>query len=100
MISTFVVPTMAVLLAQGAMTTPPDPGWLVVGRELWAAIEPYKYFLLVLIVFWLVARRSPPARDDFNRQAQQVLDEKFRKGEISKKAYDKYRQDISFPPRR
>lgn len=85
---------------QAPEAVPPDPDWLIVARELWVAIEPYKYFLLVLIVFWLVARRSPPPKEDFNRKAQAVLDEKYRKGEISRKAYEKYRQDISFRQRR
>jgi uncharacterized membrane protein len=89
-------PRLIAWFRQGAGVTEPDPGWLVVARELWAAIEPYKFFLLVLVLFWLIARRSPPQKEDFNRKAQAVLDEKFRRGEISRKAYEKYRQDISF----
>lgn len=63
-------------------------------------LEPYQLFVALLIVLWLVARRPPPAKEDFNRQAQQVLEEKFRRGEISRKAYEKYRQDLSLRPRR
>jgi hypothetical protein len=77
-----------------------DPQWLVTAREIWTYIEPYKYFLLVLIVFWFFARRSAPVKDDFDAQAQSVLEEKYKKGEISQKAYEKYRQDISLRPKR
>lgn len=77
-----------------------DPPWLDVAREVWSFIEPYKYFLLVLIVFWLIARRSARPDEDLAAQAQKVLEEKYRKGEISQKAYEKYRQDISLKPRR
>lgn len=77
-----------------------EPEWLDVLRDVWATIEPYKWFLLVLIVFWLLARRSAPEKDSFDAQAQRVLEEKFRNGEISEKAYQKYRQDISIRPKR
>ena len=63
-------------------------------------VEPYQLFVALLIILWLVARRPPPAKEDFNRQAQQVLEEKFRRGEISRKAYEKYRQDLSLRPKR
>jgi uncharacterized membrane protein len=39
-------------------------------------------------------------KDDFDAQAQRVLEEKYRKGEISQKAYEKYRQDIALRPKR
>lgn len=77
-----------------------DPAWLDMLRELWSYIEPYKWFLLVLIVFWFFARRSTPEKEGFDAQAQRVLEEKFRRGEISEKAYQKYRQDISLRPKR
>jgi uncharacterized membrane protein len=69
-------------------------------RRAYHFVEPYQLFLLLLVVLWLLARRPPPAKEDFNRQAQQVLEEKFRRGEISRKAYDKYRQDLSLRPKR
>lgn len=84
-------------LLQGEAT---DPAWLDSARELWSYIEPYKWFLLVLLVFWFFARRSTPDKEGFDAQAQRVLEEKYRRGEISQKAYEKYRQDISLRPRR
>ncbi len=77
-----------------------DPLWLVFARDAWAMVYPYRYFVLVLLAFWFLARRSRREKEDFNAQAQRVLDEKYKKGEISKKAYDKYRQDIALRPRR
>jgi hypothetical protein len=77
-----------------------DPPWLDIAREIWSFLEPYKYFLLVLIVFWIIARRSGRPEENLTQQAQRVLEEKYRKGEISQKAYEKYRQDISLKPRR
>lgn len=79
---------------------PTDPAWLDILREMWTLIGPYKYFIAVILVFWLVARRSGPDKDDFDAQAQRVLEEKYRNGEISQKAYEKYRQDISIRPKR
>lgn len=77
-----------------------DPAWLDAVRELWVLISPYKYFIAVILVFWFVARRSTRDRTDFDAQAQRVLEEKYRNGEISQKAYEKYRQDISIRPKR
>jgi len=94
------VPWLATLRVQAATGDAPDPPWLDNLRELWTYIEPYKYFLLVLIVFWFFARRSGAVKDDFDAQAQRILEEKYRKGEISQKAYEKYRQDISLRPKR
>jgi uncharacterized membrane protein len=82
------------------MMQEPDPAWLDALRELWTLIGPYKYFLAVIIVFWLVARRSSGDRTDFDAQAQRILEEKYRRGEISQKAYEKYRQDISIRTKR
>jgi hypothetical protein len=87
------------VLAQQQQPAPQDPPWLGPFRDLWTFIEPYKYFLLILIIFWFFARRSTPDKEDFNRQAQAVLEEKYKRGEISQKAYEKYRQDISIRPR-
>jgi hypothetical protein len=47
----------------------------------------------ILFVLWLLARRKDTK--DFSAEAQQVLEEKFKKGEIDKKTYDKYRQELS-----
>jgi hypothetical protein len=94
------VPWLAARLVQTSPGDAPDPPWLDTAREVWSYIEPYKYFLLILIVFWYFARRSSPVKDDFDAQAQRVLEEKYRKGEISQKAYEKYRQDIALRPKR
>src|SRR5690606_14971873 len=82
---------------------PPAPGAAAPAdflSRLYQFIEPYQFLILAIIVIWLVARRPPPKKEDFNRQAQEVLDEKLRTGEISRQAYDKYRQDISLRPKR
>jgi len=77
-----------------------DPAWLDALRELWDLLGPYKYFIGVVLVFWLIARRTGREKDDFDAQAQRVLEDKYRAGEISQKAYEKYRQDISIRPKR
>ena len=100
MTGTALVSLLAAFALQADSAVSQGPPWVDTARELWSFIDPYKYFLLVLILFWLFARRSAPVKDDFDRQAQQVLEEKYRKGEISQKAYEKYRQDISLRPKR
>jgi uncharacterized membrane protein len=88
---------IALILQEGARTTGAATGTL---RELYEFIRPYNEYLIILFVFWLFARRGRPKQGDFNRQAQDVLDQKYREGEISKKTYDKFRQDISLRPKR
>lgn len=78
----------------------PEPAWQESLRRVYEFLSPYNEFIVVLFVLWLFARRGRPKQGDFNRQAQDVLEEKYRKGELSRKAYDKYRQDISMRPRR
>ncbi|MGH7503718.1 MAG: hypothetical protein ACREL7_18485 [Longimicrobiales bacterium] len=63
-------------------------------------LSPYTEYLVILLVFWLFARRGGQKQGDFNRQAQEVLDELFKRGEITKNAYEKFRQDISLRPKR
>lgn len=63
-------------------------------------LSPYTEYIVILFVFWLFARRGAQKQGDFNRQAQEVLDELYRKGEISQKAYEKFRQDVSLRPKR
>lgn len=60
-----------------------------------APYSPFSEYLLVLLLLWLLARRHNRAKPDFSGQAQEVLDEKFKKGEIDKATYDKYRQELS-----
>jgi hypothetical protein len=69
-------------------------------EDLVSYLSPYTEYVIILLVFWLFARRGGQKQGDFNRQAQEVLDELYQKGEISKKAYEKFRQDISLRPRR
>ena len=59
-----------------------------------APYSPLSEYLLVLFLLWLLARRQRP-KADFGGQAQSVLEEKFKKGEIDKKTYEKYRQELS-----
>jgi uncharacterized membrane protein len=66
-----------------------------------APYSPFSEYLAVLFMLWLLARRTRPQdQGDFNRQAQEVLDSKHASGELSRKAYDKYRQDAALRPRR
>jgi hypothetical protein len=60
-----------------------------------APYSPFSEYLLVLFLLWLLARRQQRRKPDFSAQAQEVLDEKFKRGEIDKKTYDKYRQELS-----
>lgn len=53
-----------------------------------------KYYLLLLFILWLLARRGHEKKD-FSAEAQAVLDEKFKKGELDRKTYEKYRQELS-----
>ncbi len=59
-----------------------------------APYSPFSEYLLVLFLLWLLARRQRP-KIDFGGQAQSVLEEKFKKGEIDRKTYEKYRQELS-----
>lgn len=77
-----------------------EPAWKITLHRVYQFLSPYNEFIVILFVLWLFARRGRPEAEDFNRQAQEVLEQRYRKGEISKKAYDKYRQDISMRPRR
>lgn len=61
-----------------------------------APYSPFSEYLLVLFILWLIARLHRNTRDkSMDRQAQEVLDEKFADGELSQKAYEKFRQDVT-----
>jgi hypothetical protein len=60
---------------------------------------PFKIYLVVMFVLWLLALRSRHKKT-FEKQAQEVLDEKYASGELTKKSYDKFRQDVSLRPKR
>jgi hypothetical protein len=64
-----------------------------------SATNPFMIYLVVMFVLWLLARRGNK-KATFTKQAQEVLDEKYASGEITKKAYDKFRQDVSLRPKR
>lgn len=59
-----------------------------------APYSPLSEYLLVLFLLWLLARRQRP-KADFGGQAQKVLEEKYKKGEIDLQTYEKYRQELS-----
>jgi hypothetical protein len=88
---------MIMMLLQAATETA-APGW---GQRILdfvdtpAPYSPFSEYLLVLFVLWLIARRAERKSDTFDTQAQEVLDEKFARGEISRTAYDKYRQEMA-----
>lgn len=80
--------------------------------NLWTAIttfintpapySPFSEYLAVLFFLWLLARRNHRRlqQGDFSKQAQDVLDTRHATGELSRNAYDKYRQDVVLRPRR
>jgi hypothetical protein len=55
--------------------------------------SPFSEYIVVLVILWFFARKQRP--HDFGGQAQEILEEKFKKGEIDKKTYEKYRQELS-----
>ncbi|MGQ0562011.1 MAG: hypothetical protein ACT443_09075 [Gemmatimonadota bacterium] len=59
-----------------------------------APYSPFTEYLLILFVLWLLARRADKKKD-FSAEAQQVLDEKFKRGELDRVTYEKYRQELS-----
>ena len=68
-----------------------------------APYSPFSEYLAVMFMLWLLARIEQARKDrkkSFESQAQEVLDAKFEQGELSKKAYDKFRQDVSLRPKR
>ncbi len=63
-----------------------------------APYSPFTEYLAVLFLLWLLARRD--RRNTFDAKAQEVLDQKLANGEINKKTYEKYRQEMSLKPKR
>ena len=91
---------MTHVIAGAILQAATEPAWRASLYRVYEFLSPYNEFVVILFVLWLFARRGRPKQGDFNRQAQDVLEEKYRKGELSRKAYEKYRQDISMRPRR
>ncbi|MGD8279076.1 MAG: hypothetical protein PVH00_13655 [Gemmatimonadota bacterium] len=92
-------PLLSFLVAAQEQQLPPLGLDRIFG-DLLNYLSPYTEYVIILLVFWLFARRGGQKQGDFNRQAQEVLDELYAKGEISQKAYEKFRQDISLRPKR
>jgi hypothetical protein len=65
-----------------------------------APYSPFSEYLLVLFVLWLIARRANRRKQSFDTQAQEVLDQKYADGELSEKAYNKFRQQTALRPKR
>jgi hypothetical protein len=59
-----------------------------------APYSPFSEYLAVLFLLWLLARRTNEKKD-FSAEAQNVLDEKFKRGEIDRPTYEKYRQELT-----
>ena len=64
-----------------------------------APYSPFSEYVVVLLLLWLLAERGR-RRKTFEKQAQEVLEEKLAAGEINKTTYDKYRQDVTLRPKR
>jgi hypothetical protein len=92
---------LLVRLAQAA-TAADDFGWwsrVIDFVSTPAPYSPFSEYLLVMFILWLLARRANRKRT-FDTQAQEVLDQKYAQGEISKSAYEKFRQEMALRPKR
>jgi hypothetical protein len=97
------LPRLAMLLQAAA--DPGAGGWWQSVREFVdtpAPYSPFSEYLLLLFVLWLVARLEHSREErkkSFEKKAQEVLDDKLASGELSRSAYEKYRQDVTTRPR-
>ncbi|MGH7447324.1 MAG: hypothetical protein ACREK1_12050 [Longimicrobiales bacterium] len=92
-----------IVLLQTAADPPAQRDWVdsvLAFLDSPAPYSPLTEYLLVLLVLWLIARRHDRKKESFERQAQDVLDEKLQKGELTKEAYEKFRQDLALRPKR
>ena len=64
-----------------------------------APYSPFTEYVALLLLLWLLAERGR-RRKTFEKQAQDVLEEKLAAGEINKTTFDKYRQDVTLRPKR
>ena len=64
-----------------------------------APYSPFTEYFVVLLLLWLLARRGE-RRVTFDTKAQEVLDAKLAAGEIDRKTYEKFRQEMSMRPKR
>ena len=72
-------------------------------REFKDAPHPYSQHLalvIVLLLLWLLLRRQDNRKQgDLKRSAGDVLEERFKSGELSKEAYLKARADLTLRPK-
>ena len=85
---------------QRAVETPVShevPGFLQSFLELIDSPLPYSpmsEYVVVLLILWVLARTADKKKD-FSAEAQKVLDEKYKRGELDYEAYEKFRQELS-----
>ncbi|MEX1182674.1 MAG: hypothetical protein WEF86_05530 [Gemmatimonadota bacterium] len=92
----------AILLQEAGASEPVRTGWFQYVLDFLdspAPYSPFSEYLLLLFIMWLIERRHTRKRS-FEAQAQEVLDQKYADGEISKSAYNKFRQDAMMRPKR
>jgi hypothetical protein len=65
-----------------------------------APYSPFSEYIAVLLFLWLLARRENTRKKTFDSKAQEVLEQKLAAGEIDRKTYEKFRQDVSLRPKR
>ena len=91
------------LLLQTAATPSPQGDWVdsvLTFLDTPAPYSPLTEYLLVLFILWLIARRHERHKETFEGQAQEVLDQKLHAGELTREAYDRFRQDMMLRPKR
>lgn len=90
----FLTSVLVQVAPDSSVMTEPSEGWDKIVH--WVESTGYfKYYLLVMFLLWLIARLGQKPRQDFSAEAQNVLNEKYEKGEIDKKTFEKYRQELS-----
>ena len=73
------------------------PGFLQSFLELIDSPLPYSpmsEYVVVLLILWVLSRTADK-KTDFSAEAQKVLDEKYKRGELDYEAYEKFRQELS-----
>jgi hypothetical protein len=94
---------MAISVLQAAGGSAAEFAWwerLIAFIDTPLPYSPFSEYLVLLFILWIVARIARRRRQSFDAQAQEVLDRKYEEGELSRKAYEKYRQDVSGRPKR
>jgi hypothetical protein len=73
------------------------PGFMQSFLELIDSPMPYSpmsEYVVVLLILWVLARTADKKKD-FSAEAQKVLDDKYKRGELDYEAYEKFRQELS-----